>query len=148
MRSSTSHTGAPGYPSPSPTATTQGSTHLTHQPRAPLGAPIHRSLVIEFTTIFLKSAGDMKPGEWGHRCDFSLTGVATSGFGRVPRVWPRVGFCQTRRVAIRIQSCLVGLTILSSSSGCVLFCDARIQLLVGAALSTALLEIHEFLVIS
>jgi hypothetical protein len=33
-----------------------------------------------------------KPGG----CDFSPVGVATSGFGRVPRVWPWAGFCQTR----------------------------------------------------
>jgi hypothetical protein len=61
---------------------TFGGVHLTHQSRSSLSVPIHRGLVIEFTSTLLKPMGDPKPGE----CDFSPAGVAVGGFGWWPRV--------------------------------------------------------------
>jgi hypothetical protein len=79
---------------------TLGDVHLTHQLHSSLGSSIHRALVIKFTSTLLKPAGDPKPDGCGRGCDFSPADVAAGGFGRVPRVWLRTGFCQTRPVAI------------------------------------------------
>jgi hypothetical protein len=74
-----------------------GSVYLTHQLRSSFGSSIHHALVIEFTSTLLKPTGGPKsiqnPVGAG-------TGVATGGFGRVPRVWLRADFYQTCPVAI------------------------------------------------
>jgi hypothetical protein len=84
------------YPPLKSRTITLGGIHLTHQPHSSLGALIRCGLVIEFTSTLLKLAGDPKPDECGHGRNFSPTGVAVGGFGRVLRVWPRTSFCQTR----------------------------------------------------
>jgi hypothetical protein len=84
------------YPPLKSRTVTLGGVHLTHQLRSSLGSSIHRAFVIEFTPTLLKPTGDPKPGG----CDFSPAG----GFGRVPRVWLRAGFCRTRPVAIPSQN--------------------------------------------
>jgi hypothetical protein len=86
--SSALQTGALGYPSPSPTTIAQGVVHITHQPHSSLGAPICRSLMVEFTLTLFKPMGDPKPNGCERGCDFSPMGVAMGGFGRVLRVWP------------------------------------------------------------
>jgi hypothetical protein len=88
------------YPPLKSRTITLGGVHLTHQLCSSLGSSIHHALVIEFTSTLLKPADDLKPGGCGRGCDFSPAGVTADGFRRVPWVWLRVGFCQTRPIAI------------------------------------------------
>jgi hypothetical protein len=88
------------YPPLKSRTITLGGVHLTHQLRSSLDFSIHRVIVIEFISTLLKPTGDPKPDGCERRCDFSPAGVATCRFGRVPWVWLREGFCQTRPVAI------------------------------------------------